>query len=200
VHGDLRQSKEMSRCQAQVPNDDHVVEIANDRLHPAKGFYRCRHLFDGDLGPFACVFWIWFRAVDRPPRYRQSGCGLLRYRLLGIHSARFLAAYRSTELHLCAGPKIFLKSCEFSRIGMAWSVSQAPEIRSPLPGISCEVEEDRWRQPIERWRSERNNLAPQVGFEPTTLRLTAECSTIELLRSIAPASHGVVRCQVGFIH
>ena len=27
------------------------------------------------------------------------------------------------------------------------------------------------------------NLAPQVGFEPTTLRLTAECSAIELLRS-----------------
>ena len=26
-------------------------------------------------------------------------------------------------------------------------------------------------------------LAPQVGLEPTTLRLTAECSTIELLRS-----------------
>src|SRR5579863_2253536 len=25
-------------------------------------------------------------------------------------------------------------------------------------------------------------LAPQVGLEPTTLRLTAECSTIELLR------------------
>src|SRR6478672_9421520 len=29
------------------------------------------------------------------------------------------------------------------------------------------------------------NLAPQVGLEPTTLRLTAECSTIELLRSVA---------------
>ncbi len=29
-------------------------------------------------------------------------------------------------------------------------------------------------------------LAPQVGFEPTTLRLTAECSTVELLRSISP--------------
>ena len=27
-------------------------------------------------------------------------------------------------------------------------------------------------------------MAPQVGFEPTTLRLTAECSTIELLRSV----------------
>ena len=26
-------------------------------------------------------------------------------------------------------------------------------------------------------------LAPRVGFEPTTLRLTAECSTIELPRS-----------------
>ena len=27
-------------------------------------------------------------------------------------------------------------------------------------------------------------LAPQVGLEPTTLRLTAECSAIELLRLI----------------
>ena len=25
-------------------------------------------------------------------------------------------------------------------------------------------------------------MAPQVGFEPTTVRLTAECSTTELLR------------------
>jgi hypothetical protein len=28
-------------------------------------------------------------------------------------------------------------------------------------------------------------MAPQVGLEPTTLRLTAGCSTIELLRSVA---------------
>ena len=27
------------------------------------------------------------------------------------------------------------------------------------------------------------DLAPQVGLEPTTLRLTAECSAIELLRN-----------------
>ena len=27
------------------------------------------------------------------------------------------------------------------------------------------------------------SLAPEVGFEPTTFRLTAECSTVELLRS-----------------
>ena len=30
----------------------------------------------------------------------------------------------------------------------------------------------------------KKRMAPQVGFEPTTLRLTAECSTIELLRSV----------------
>lgn len=30
----------------------------------------------------------------------------------------------------------------------------------------------------------RTGLAPQVGLEPTTLRLTAECSAIELLRNI----------------
>ena len=27
-------------------------------------------------------------------------------------------------------------------------------------------------------------MAPQVGLEPTTLRLTAECSAIELLRHV----------------
>jgi hypothetical protein len=31
-------------------------------------------------------------------------------------------------------------------------------------------------------------MAPQVGLEPTTLRLTAECSAIELLRSVARRS------------
>ena len=28
-----------------------------------------------------------------------------------------------------------------------------------------------------------SKMAPQVGFEPTTTRLTAECSTTELLRN-----------------
>jgi hypothetical protein len=32
------------------------------------------------------------------------------------------------------------------------------------------------------------SLAPQVGFEPTTLRLTAECSTVELLRNTGRAT------------
>jgi hypothetical protein len=31
-------------------------------------------------------------------------------------------------------------------------------------------------------------LAPQVGLEPTTLRLTAECSAIELLRSVSASA------------
>ena len=32
------------------------------------------------------------------------------------------------------------------------------------------------------------SMAPQVGLEPTTLRLTAECSAIELLRNIGNAA------------
>ncbi len=37
------------------------------------------------------------------------------------------------------------------------------------------------------------SLAPQVGLEPTTLRLTAECSAIELLRSIQAGT--TLRCS-----
>ena len=36
-------------------------------------------------------------------------------------------------------------------------------------------------------------MAPQVGLEPTTLRLTAECSAIELLRKIfALVENGII--------
>jgi hypothetical protein len=35
-------------------------------------------------------------------------------------------------------------------------------------------------------------MAPQVGLEPTTLRLTAECSAIELLRNMAALARPVV--------
>jgi hypothetical protein len=38
-------------------------------------------------------------------------------------------------------------------------------------------------------------MAPQVGFEPTTLRLTAECSTIELLRSVVRRPFGGARLE-----
>ena len=43
----------------------------------------------------------------------------------------------------------------------------------------------RWLFVFSVWRVRQIILAPQVGLEPTTLRLTAECSTIELLRSKA---------------
>ena len=39
-------------------------------------------------------------------------------------------------------------------------------------------------------------MAPQVGLEPTTLRLTAECSAIELLRSVAGRVSRRVACAV----
>jgi hypothetical protein len=35
----------------------------------------------------------------------------------------------------------------------------------------------------------RKEMAPQVGLEPTTLRLTAGCSAIELLRSVELPTH-----------
>ena len=39
-------------------------------------------------------------------------------------------------------------------------------------------------------------LAPQVGLEPTTLRLTAECSAIELLRSVCAPSGAVASLRL----
>ena len=40
-------------------------------------------------------------------------------------------------------------------------------------------------------------MAPQVGLEPTTTRLTAECSAIELLRNIDPENLLTLRDQIG---
>ena len=39
-------------------------------------------------------------------------------------------------------------------------------------------------------REWEDEVAPQVGFEPTTNRLTADRSTTELLRSVEAASMG----------
>src|SRR5713101_1470005 len=41
------------------------------------------------------------------------------------------------------------------------------------PAALLHAQGDRWRQPKGSPGSERNSLAPQVGLEPTTLRLTA---------------------------
>ena len=42
----------------------------------------------------------------------------------------------------------------------------------------------------------KRSLAPQVGLEPTTLRLTAECSAIELLRSVLAGQ----ACRLNFLY
>jgi hypothetical protein len=46
-------------------------------------------------------------------------------------------------------------------------------------------------------RFHRPSLAPQVGFEPTTLRLTAGCSTIELLRNTREVHDREFRARAG---
>ena len=43
------------------------------------------------------------------------------------------------------------------------------------------------------------DLAPQVGLEPTTLRLTAECSAIELLRSVLAGGQIFIYVLTGYI-
>ncbi len=49
----------------------------------------------------------------------------------------------------------------------------------------------------------KKRLAPQVGLEPTTLRLTAGCSAIELLRSVVADAEKARRssyCHNNIIH
>ena len=41
-------------------------------------------------------------------------------------------------------------------------------------------------------------MAPQVGLEPTTLRLTAGCSAIELLRNFVDTPEGAFACSYSF--
>ena len=43
-------------------------------------------------------------------------------------------------------------------------------------------------------------MAPQVGFEPTTCRLTAECSTAELLRNVGTNYNNFLIFQLAFYH
>ena len=86
-----------------------------------------------------------------------------------------------------------------------------PLLLAPLPGFCAQVIDER-ESPAERSGRVYANpsrkgsmcsarrlgrvgfsggikMAPQVGLEPTTLRLTAECSAIELLRNGWAAEH-----------
>src|SRR5690349_13198161 len=71
-------------------------------------------------------------------------------------------------------------------------VSQAVSPRSPTPnggtklGTANRLRRGRVRKLLKR-------LAPQAGFEPATLRLTAGCSAVELLRIVGRPSAQVRR-------
>ena len=54
-----------------------------------------------------------------------------------------------------------------------------------LRGSRQSVNKRKIRANLQQWKfgSDSSDMAPQVGLEPTTLRLTAECSAIELLRN-----------------
>ena len=64
------------------------------------------------------------------------------------------------------------------------------EVRSRHQGVAVSAHEahERPNARARRPRCEVRGVAPQVGFEPTTLRLTAGCSTLELLRNSRPNS------------
>ena len=67
--------------------------------------------------------------------------------------------------------------------GQPW---RARTERRTETGSSSKHYADAQDDAVNKWAPksvEGKELAPQVGLEPTTLRLTAECSTIELLRS-----------------
>jgi hypothetical protein len=58
-----------------------------------------------------------------------------------------------------------------------------PLLRGPRPQSLCRLNAGRLIDRARRRSLVSPRLAPQVGFEPTTLRLTAGCSTAELLRT-----------------
>jgi hypothetical protein len=89
---------------------------------------------------------------------------------------------------------------------------EAPQNQSPTPTIAKRFEAESLQKSLQSGYSEghrgyggplspRKEMAPQVGLEPTTLRLTAGCSAIELLRSVVmPGRHLLIllnRCDSG---
>ena len=68
-----------------------------------------------------------------------------------------------------------------------WRRLEAIKARNPLKsGLSGKKKAPQPRYAL--YQNCGSYLAPQVGLEPTTLRLTAECSAIELLRNIGSGS------------
>ena len=80
-----------------------------------------------------------------------------------------------------------------ARCGGRKACGNTPGRRPPLPIFSSSANAFPFVRPVRgvfiektsfAFRQKRLLMAPQVGLEPTTLRLTAECSAIELLRNI----------------
>ena len=88
----------------------------------------------------------------------------------------------------------------------AWQSATATSEVTPFVKQQMSLEESKFPwgpskspQSPRMWKSRsalrpRKGMAPQVGLEPTTLRLTAGCSAIELLRSVC-APCGASNCS-----
>ena len=97
----------------------------------------------------------WLPQTRRQPRIRRD-------RVFGRHRYAHLSpAYLSAEVGLLDPPVL------------------PPSTERAIKG---NVARRQYRSERKWWNC-RRELAPQVGFEPTTLRLTAGCSAIELLRN-----------------
>src|SRR5216684_9425032 len=86
-------------------------------------------------------------------------------------------AWRSATDTLETRPSALPQTCSEER-----HLSQAP---SKVPKVTGGAE---CRSAV----SGRKEMAPQVGLEPTTLRLTAGCSAIELLRSVRAGNYNII--------
>src|SRR6266536_2339859 len=74
----------------------------------------------------------------------------------------------------------------------------ANKLQSPANGknlAKCLFDRFRTLGRVQNSLKRRMKKAPQVGLEPTTLRLTAGCSAIELLRSNGTCGNKVPRDQ-----
>ena len=94
---------------------------------------------------------------------------------------------RSASLHRPASEQKLERELDDPRVDAG--IHNLPEIRrghvgqSRLIGNAARVRVIKLRVIEDVEELTEGRLAPQVGFEPTTLRLTAECSTLELLRN-----------------
>ena len=135
--------------------------------------------------------------ISRISKWRRPG-------IEGVWSAfwspdRAVAA-RGAQLTKRAGLSETLRDARRPHSGTSGLVGNSPRNpgESPVPRSIGHFRQVPGWQGVNReeWEFVGRGLAPQVGLEPTTLRLTAECSTIELLRSNELTSLEQTDCRV----